>query len=236
MQTYGSVPVYDDYGAVPFPRISPEDRDAALKPLDNRQAQEVESHLDKWRKDNPNAFRTWTTKLGCVIQFWGMRVYYGRCKDCGGLVTDRRSVARYRKGITNIGRWRERCGGCAEVNRQAHEDGARFRMARLRQKRRESRDTQMLAAGMTPPRQGMQAVGKTAAAQSMDDAALLRVKGGSLEQSEVDEIAARYQERLRDRVYRQKAGANRDLYEGPLIGRPRTEEELAAAQSPLRKC
>jgi hypothetical protein len=180
---------------VDYPRISADDLAAAVKPLNDKQAKAVATHLDRWRAENPDALRVWTTKLGCVVQFWGMRLYYGLCKDCGGLVTDRRGISHSRDVVTNIGRWRERCPECADKAEQVHADSARSRMARLRRSRRESRDTQMVAAGMVPPRQGVAAGGKTALAQSLEDASKLRGDWGKPTASEIDEIAARYRER-----------------------------------------
>ncbi|GEM31166.1 hypothetical protein NN3_21730 [Nocardia neocaledoniensis NBRC 108232] len=97
----------------------------------------VRNKVDVYREANPDEFHTWTTRYGCVVQFWGHRVYYGRCQDCSGLVTTRRNIRRYRhKPITQIGRWPSRCPECAEAAWEKHNDQARYRMARLRARRK----------------------------------------------------------------------------------------------------
>lgn len=175
-----------------FPRISAADLAEAVWPLTDAEASRVPTRLDRWRSENPDELRTWTTKLGCVVQFWGVRLYYGLCKDCGGLVTDRRSVARFRGVVTNIGRWKERCEGCARLNDERHEDNARHRMARLRRQRREVADSRRVAAGMKPGRQGVAVQDRTRLAQSSLDAAELRLFGRN---ADVEAIVERYLER-----------------------------------------
>jgi hypothetical protein len=128
--------------ALPFPGISQEDRERAAAP-----APDVPTRVDRWRRENPDAFRTWTTKHGCVVQFWGMRVYYGICRDCPGLVTDRRSISgadanRFKTGPTQLGRWPMLCDDCRERRYEDHAAAARYRMARLRRDRYAFRDEQ----------------------------------------------------------------------------------------------
>lgn len=107
-------------------------------PLSRAEARSVPTRVDAWRRANPDAFRTWSSKYGCVVQFWGMRVYYGRCSDCSGLVTARRRITdpRYRRGETNIGRWPKYCAPCRDRRDQEHNDRARVRMRQLRERRR----------------------------------------------------------------------------------------------------
>lgn len=107
--------------------------------------------VDRWRQDNPDAFRSWTTAHGCVVQFWGMRIYYGgcqfvvehdvncltvsgsklwKCRDCtrcGRLVHTRRSIQgkRHREGSTQLGRWPVYCPDCRE--RASQRNAARGR-------------------------------------------------------------------------------------------------------------
>ncbi|KAF0835675.1 hypothetical protein FNL39_1216 [Nocardia caishijiensis] len=120
-----------------LPMISPEDRANAVMPLSHHDAKKVRNKVDVYRDENPNAFHTWTTKYGCVVQFWGCRVYYGKCQDCSGLVTTRRDISRYRwTGTTNIGRWPSRCLGCATAASEAHNDRARARMRKVRARRK----------------------------------------------------------------------------------------------------
>lgn len=118
-------------------------------------ARGVPTKVDRWRRENPNAFRTWTTKRGCVVQFWGMRIYYGRCRDCAGLVTARRSVAHHKDGRTWTGKWPELCHGCKDAKVTTHSDRARYRMSELRRKRYAFRDEQFRKAGLPPVRQGV---------------------------------------------------------------------------------
>lgn len=99
-----------------------------------------EGKLAAWRDEHPDAMGTWTTKHGCVVAFGGMKVYYGRCRDCGVLVTTRRANpprAVVRGG--GNGRWPTRCAECSERKRQEHDDKARARMAKVRAERKQAR-------------------------------------------------------------------------------------------------
>lgn len=91
-----------------------------------------------------NAVSTWTTKHGCVVQFWGMRIYYGTCTQCGGLATGLKPEA-------GGGSYPKLCQPC----RESTADRARRSMARLRRKRYALRDEQFTRIGITPPRQGV---------------------------------------------------------------------------------
>lgn len=113
---------------------------------------DVPNRLDAWRRNNPNAMNTWTTKYGCVVAFGGMRIYYGRCKDCSGLVT-------LLRGDTK-GRWPERCDDCRERKSEAHDNGARGRVARSRKAQYEHRAEQFAKAGLPPARQGVRLDGQ----------------------------------------------------------------------------
>ncbi|MCA1007019.1 hypothetical protein LCL87_14940 [Rhodococcus hoagii] len=115
--------------------------------------------VDKWRRENPNAFYTYTVDAtgGCVVQFWGYRIYYGRCADCTGLVTTRRNIERHKRGSTQTGRWPSFCIECSRKRADKHDDGAAGRMRRLRAQRKEFRDAQFAAAGLPPVRQGVKA-------------------------------------------------------------------------------
>ncbi len=150
-----------------FPRISAADLAEAVRPLTHEEAGQVTSRLDRWRSENPDTYRGWSTMFGCVIQMWGVRMYYGRCKDCGARVMCRRDVSQYRSGQTNLGRWQERCADCVRRKGEGHNGNARHRMARLRRDRAAFRDAQMVDAGMTPPRQGVPAQGCTEAYKDM---------------------------------------------------------------------
>ncbi|AKC40101.1 Uncharacterised protein [Mycolicibacterium phlei] len=94
--------------------------------------------------DLTNKVSAWTTKHGCVVQFWGMRIYYGKCTRCGHLVTGR-------KPDVGGGSYPKLCPPC----RQAGGDRARHSMARLRRERNARRDAQFIQIGITPPRQGV---------------------------------------------------------------------------------
>lgn len=118
----------------------------------------VPTRAEAWRRRNPNALRTWTTSNGgCVVQFWGMRVYYGNCADCRTLVTTRRKIShpQYATGQTNIGRWPKYCAGCNRRRGEEHNDRARGRMQRLRAQRYASRSDQFRKAGFPEARQGI---------------------------------------------------------------------------------
>lgn len=117
----------------------------------------VPTRAEAWRRRNPNALRTWTTTHGCVVQFWGMRIYYGNCADCGVLVTARRNIShpRYATGQTNIGRWPKYCDVCNQRRDEEHNDRARGRMQRLRAQRYAVRSEQYKKAGLPEPRQGI---------------------------------------------------------------------------------
>lgn len=155
MKTDGSVPVYDNYGPVQFPTADDDVAGAA-----DFVATDVPTRIDRWRSDNPDFFDHWTTKYGCVIQFWGMRVYYGRCRDCSELVTKRRDISRphqnkYKSGPTQLGRWPILCDRCRSAKEEAKADNARRRMARLRRQRYAFRDEQYARRGLMPVRQGV---------------------------------------------------------------------------------
>jgi hypothetical protein len=122
------------------------------------------ARIDKWRADNPDAFRWWETKHGCVIQFWGMRVYYGTCRDCPALVTARRCISkngpRFKSGPTQLGRWPMLCGNCRCRVEDVRRDRKRKYMANTRRRQYAIRDEQYRAGGGTPPRQGVPASGR----------------------------------------------------------------------------
>ncbi|MGV0603370.1 hypothetical protein [Mycolicibacterium sp. XJ1904] len=130
-----------------YPRIGHEDRAEAVLPVHSGgslRALGVKTKVDRWREENPDALRTWKTTNGCVVQFGGMRIYYGtcpnvldhdaaclvphggrkescKCQPCGGLVTTRRSVQgeRHREGMTQLGRWPVYCPECRQRNQAA---------------------------------------------------------------------------------------------------------------------
>ncbi|SIA26326.1 Uncharacterised protein [Mycobacteroides abscessus subsp. abscessus] len=96
------------------------------------------------------AASSWTTKNGCVVQFWGVRVYYGTCVDCGVLVHTRRAVTHHRGGG-----WPKLCPSCRNAHEAARADRSRGSMRKLREKRYAFRDEQYAKIGITPPRQGV---------------------------------------------------------------------------------
>lgn len=119
-----------------------------VRPLDHRQVKQVPTKVDRWRAENPNHVYRQEVKTtgGAWVQFWGFRVYYGPCADCGGLVTTRRKIAHNRRGSTDTGRWPKYCGECNRKRAQEHDAGAATRMAAVRRRRRERPD---------PPRRGV---------------------------------------------------------------------------------
>lgn len=105
----------------------------------------VPTKVDRWRRENPDHWSHWTTAHGgYVLQLWGWRVFYGRCRDCGELVTTRRCIiGRGRRGgPTRIGRWPVYCTECREARYAAHDAGATERMRRLRAARKAFREDQ----------------------------------------------------------------------------------------------
>lgn len=111
-----------------------------VRPLDNASAKHVPNKVDRWRAENPNHVHRQEVKTtgGAWVQFWGFRVYYGPCADCGGLVTTRRKVAHKRSGIVNTGRWPKYCRECNRKRAHNHDAGAAVRMATMRKRRREN--------------------------------------------------------------------------------------------------
>jgi hypothetical protein len=82
-----------------------------VRPLSHQAAKAVPNHVDKWRRENPNHVVRQEVKStgGAWVQFWGFRVYYGPCADCGGLVHARRKISHKRNGRTDTGRWPKYC-------------------------------------------------------------------------------------------------------------------------------
>jgi hypothetical protein len=142
--------------------------------------------VDRWREDNPDAFRTWTTAHGAVVQFWGQRIYYGRCQfvvehadncltshgsktwkcrdctRCCRLVHTRRSIQgkRHRDGKTELGRWPMYCGECRQRASQRSADRNRKYAANYRRAMYERRGF--------GPRQGIPGVGAALARQERE--------------------------------------------------------------------
>lgn len=94
--------------------------------------------------------KTWNTAYGCVVMFGGVRVYYGRCRDCDCVLHTRRRV-----GEMPGARWPMLCQNCRERKSEEHADKARHRMARLRRERYQFRDGQRAKIGLPPVRQGV---------------------------------------------------------------------------------
>jgi hypothetical protein len=113
------------------PKGSAVDRAAAVAMREARREGSA-AKIEKWRQENPDHFTWWTTKYGCVVQFWGMRVYYGTCQVCQGLVTKRRDVTGYTEGQTQIGRWPKYCDDCRKRKDDEHNGNARKRMRKRR--------------------------------------------------------------------------------------------------------
>lgn len=155
MRADGSVPVYDNYGAVQFDQATDDDLEEVRTTgiaASKRSARGVPSRLDAWRRDNADALQTWETKYGCVVLFWGMKVYYGRCRACPEIVTSRRN-ANTRGG--GAGRWPELCNECRARKSDQDANSARRRMARLRRERYTFRSEQYAKIGLPEPRQGV---------------------------------------------------------------------------------
>lgn len=110
-----------------------------VRPLGNQAAKAVPNHVDRWRRENPNhVYRQEVESTGGAwVQFWGFRVYYGPCAECGGLVHTRRKISHKKDGSTNTARWPKYCTECNEKRRAAHDAGAAERMRALRKRRSE---------------------------------------------------------------------------------------------------
>lgn len=126
-------------------------------PMDHQEAKNVPTKLDAWRRDNPNAFHTRKTKYGCMVQFGGFRIYYGKCASCDVLVHTRRYVADKNHPLGFTGSWPKYCEPCRARKQDEHNEGARHRMARHRKEQRKHRDEQFKKAGLPPVRQGVSA-------------------------------------------------------------------------------
>ncbi|WP_139320499.1 hypothetical protein [Saccharomonospora sp. CUA-673] len=115
------------------PRATPEDREA-VKVHHETKTKKPEDKLQTWRRKNPDFFRTWETKTGCVIAFGGMKVFYGRCPDCGALVTTRR---RMKHGGFKEGRWPVYCRPCGQLRQKRTPAQETERKRRYRRKKRQ---------------------------------------------------------------------------------------------------
>ncbi len=113
------------------------------------------TRANQWRRENPNDLKQWPTKYGHVSQFWGFRVYCGRCKDCEAPVTTRRDVSAYNWGETRIGRWPALCAECQSAKTEKHSEEARYRMQRLRRERAALQAAQFKAHGLPAPKPGI---------------------------------------------------------------------------------
>ena len=127
-----------------------------VRPLSTSDAKLVPNKVDKWRSENPNAVYRYKVEKtgGQVVQFWGFRVYYGPCANCGGLVHTRRKISHKRDGRTNTGRWPKYCNECSRKRCEAHDAGAAERMRNLRKSRKGNLHAQCQALGINPPQPG----------------------------------------------------------------------------------
>jgi hypothetical protein len=127
-----------------------------VRPLGNAAAKAVPNYVDKWRRENSDHVVRQEVEStgGAWVQFWGFRVYYGPCADCGGLVHTRRQISHKKDGRTNTGRWPKYCPECNRNRYEAHDAGASARMAALRKRRREAQLEQFRTRGMEPPQPG----------------------------------------------------------------------------------
>ncbi|EIE98086.1 hypothetical protein SacglDRAFT_01154 [Saccharomonospora glauca K62] len=119
------------------PRARKADREAILVHEETKN-HKPETPQEAWWRKNPNHFRTWTTRTGCVIAFGGMKVFYGRCPGtegdtCNALVTTRR---RMKPSGIREGRWPVYCGPCGRLRRELD------RASRERDKKRSQRERQ----------------------------------------------------------------------------------------------
>jgi hypothetical protein len=107
------------------------------------------------RRENPNRLRTWRTASGGVVtQFWGMRIYCGRCRDCNAPVTTRRDVSAHNWGMTRLGRWPELCGECRAAKGADRKRRQVESVRELRRKQSEKERVQRENLGLPPARPG----------------------------------------------------------------------------------
>lgn len=125
----------------------------------------VPNKLDQYRREHPEEFSGWYVPKtgGYVIAYHGIKAYRGPCLHCHtGVVTALRKTPRNGDHHQGRGRWPETCDNCrerkAKERAEKHDNGARKRMARLREERRSVRDSDYVADGFEPPRQGVAAV------------------------------------------------------------------------------
>ncbi|MGY3553388.1 hypothetical protein ACVWY6_001581 [Williamsia sp. R60] len=127
-----------------------------VRPLSDASAKNVPGKVDRWRAENPNHVHRQEVKTtgGAWVQFWGFRVYYGPCADCGGLVHTRRKIADKKDGRTNTGRWPRYCTECRRRRDEAHDADAPRRMAEKRKRQKADLLKQCQALGINPPQPG----------------------------------------------------------------------------------
>lgn len=130
--------------AIEYPRLESGTR--TVVPMDNRRVRSVPRRGGLVREDDPDRFETRTTERGCVVQFWGMSIYYGKCTRCAGLTTSRRPVG-------TGGAYPKLCSSCREDPR----DQSRKLMAKRRKREYADRAVQYERKGWTPPTQGVPA-------------------------------------------------------------------------------
>jgi hypothetical protein len=144
VKTEGSVPVYENYGPVDYDKVGDDVDGVRADAVVTPHHLSFKTKVDRWRRQNPDFFDWWETKYGCVVQFWGVRLYYGhcqfvvehhancltvagskkwKCRDCNrchSLVHTRRSIQgkRHRDGPTQLGRWPMYCPDCRERSSQ----------------------------------------------------------------------------------------------------------------------
>jgi hypothetical protein len=157
MKTEGTIPAYEDCAGVPYDKATGEDlaavrADALAKPRGGQKAaHRSAANIDRWRAENPDKVRHGKAAYGCVVAFWGMRVYYGTCQSCERLVTARKPMSYSGQD----GRWPKYCPTCRSRKAQEHDDKARQRMARLRREGYEFRSEQFERLGLPQVRQGV---------------------------------------------------------------------------------
>lgn len=94
------------------------------------------ANIEQWRSENREAFKSWDTTYGHLVQIGCDRFYVGRCQTCQRIMTVHRDVSHYKHGFTHVGRWPKTCAECRAKRVRAHDDKARGRMRRLRERER----------------------------------------------------------------------------------------------------
>jgi hypothetical protein len=107
----------------------------------DRTKSKAEAGLERYREENPGEFAGWYVPKtgGYVVAIGNVKVYRGPCKHCetGVVTTVRKLSIEQQSGSwygSARGRWPETCAACQGRKAEKHDDDARRRMRRTRNK------------------------------------------------------------------------------------------------------